>query len=225
MELTRGILITFEGIDGVGKSTQIEMLGMKLRLEGLPVVFTKEPGASCGGETIRNLLFKDPSTKGMFPGQADCLLLYDHIGNVEGIIRPALINRYIVLSDRYADSQFAYGASSKRDTTPATMKAYEDLYGIEPNMIIFIRAMFDADADELWTLKRAMVRRGIEAGKQSGKTWGISHEEQYIIQKAYIKRFMEKPQTSTIYVHEQDTKEAISESIYLHVKRLINGLQ
>ncbi len=213
-----GKLITFEGIDGIGKTTQVELLGLRLREEGYAIVFTKELGASLGGDIIRELLFKFPSTNKMHPGQADCLYLYDHIGNVEGIIKPALEQGYIVISDRYADSQFAYAASSKRETTDATMFAYSQLYGIEPDITILMRTSSNFDDKKLWTLQRAMKRKNVDAKKQQGKTWGTDSKEQLIIQDAYIEQLCHLPRTYTMIIEEWEAEKAIAESIYQYVK-------
>ncbi|MDP3115224.1 MAG: dTMP kinase [Candidatus Cloacimonadaceae bacterium] len=107
-----GFFITFEGIEGSGKSTQIRMLGDKLALHGIDCVITREPGGPPISEAIRKILL-DPANKEMLPETE--LLLYmasraQHSG--EWII-PALESGKIVLCDRYYDSTFAYQGAAR----------------------------------------------------------------------------------------------------------------
>lgn len=104
---TPGAFITFEGADGVGKSTQIARLAKRLRSRGLDVVTTREPGGTPGGEAIRSLLVKGASDR--WTALSEALLMYaaraDHIDKV---IKPALARGSILLCDRFADSSMAY---------------------------------------------------------------------------------------------------------------------
>ncbi len=103
--------ITFEGIDGSGKSTQMRMLASELRLRGQEVVSTREPGGTPLGFRIRDLVLDaeeqvDPLAE---------LLLYaaDRAQHVRTLVRPALDSGHIVLSDRYADATAAYQGAGR----------------------------------------------------------------------------------------------------------------
>lgn len=103
--------ITFEGIDGSGKSTQLRMLASELRLRGREVVSTREPGGTSLGHRLREALLDaqeqvDPLAE---------LLLYaaDRAQHVRAIIRPALAAGQLVLSDRYADATVAYQGAGR----------------------------------------------------------------------------------------------------------------
>lgn len=102
-----GPFIAFEGVDGAGKSTQIELLAGRLRREGREVVITREPGGTEGGEAIRALLVRGATDR--WSPLAEALLMYaaraDHI---EKVIAPALARGAVVVSDRFADSSMAY---------------------------------------------------------------------------------------------------------------------
>ncbi|MBP7205933.1 MAG: dTMP kinase [Candidatus Cloacimonetes bacterium] len=110
-----GLFITFEGIEGSGKSTQMVLLGQKLSNRGLPVLLSREPGGPPIAEAIRALLL-DPRRSEMLPRTE--LLLYSasraqHTGEW---ILPALKEGKTVLCDRYYDSTFAYqGAARDQD--------------------------------------------------------------------------------------------------------------
>jgi dTMP kinase len=103
--------ITFEGIDGCGKSTQLRMLASELRLRGREVVSTREPGGTPLGTRIRQLVLDaeeqvDPLAE---------LLLYaaDRAQHVRMLVRPALDSGHVVLSDRYADATVAYQGAGR----------------------------------------------------------------------------------------------------------------
>jgi dTMP kinase len=106
-----GAFITFEGIDGSGKSTQLRMLASVLRLRGMDVVQTREPGGTPLGARLREALLDaqeqvDPLAE---------LLLYaaDRAQHVRALLRPALAAGRIVLSDRYADATVAYQGAGR----------------------------------------------------------------------------------------------------------------
>jgi len=103
--------ITFEGIDGCGKSTQLRMLASELRLRGREVVVTREPGGTPLGARVRQLVLDseeqvDPLAE---------LLLYaaDRAQHVRALVRPALDSGHVVLSDRYADATVAYQGAGR----------------------------------------------------------------------------------------------------------------
>jgi dTMP kinase len=106
-----GAFITFEGIDGSGKSTQLKMLATYLRSRGLDVVTTREPGGTPLGNRLREALLQtgehvDPLAE---------LLLYaaDRAQHVRTVLRPSLALGKIVLSDRYADATAAYQGAGR----------------------------------------------------------------------------------------------------------------
>jgi dTMP kinase len=103
--------ITFEGIDGCGKSTQLRLLASELRLRGQEVIATREPGGTPLGTRIRGVVLDaeeqvDPLAE---------LLLYaaDRAQHVRALVRPALDSGHIVLSDRYADATVAYQGAGR----------------------------------------------------------------------------------------------------------------
>lgn len=95
------MLITLEGIDGSGKSTLYS--GLKERLADLSPVFTREPGCPHIGDAVRRAVFENSD-----PLAEATLFVADHAVHLATVIRPALIEGKLVISDRYSDSRFAY---------------------------------------------------------------------------------------------------------------------
>jgi dTMP kinase len=99
------MFVTFEGVDGSGKSTQARLLAERLRSEGRDVVLTREPGGTAAGERIREILLHgDPLT----PWAEASLFAAARAQLVEEVVRPALTRGADVVADRYLDSSLAY---------------------------------------------------------------------------------------------------------------------
>ncbi len=147
----RGLFISFEGIDGSGKSTQAQMLAEQLRAEGFDVILTREPGGSPGAEEIRALVLQgDPDR---WSAEAELLLFTaarrDHL---ERTIQPALDAGKIVICDRFADSTRMYQGLSRGDLRGAVDTLHQLMIGIEPDLTLLI------DMDPAAGLARAKAR-------------------------------------------------------------------
>ena len=152
MKSLQGLLITFEGGEGTGKSTQSKLLYNYLKSKTTDVILTREPGGCTESENIRNLLVKgninkwDPITESLLHNAAR----REHIKN---IIKPALLKNKIVICDRYIDSTMAYqGIGQGVNSNFLNILSKEITENILPN-ITFI---FDIDPDI--SLKRAKKR-------------------------------------------------------------------
>lgn len=102
----RGFFITFEGIEGSGKSTQARALFDSLKREGIPVIMTREPGGTDSGEKIRELII-DPSSD-ISPLAEFLLFAASRAEHADKLIRPHLEEGYVVICDRFTDSSLAY---------------------------------------------------------------------------------------------------------------------
>lgn len=135
------MFITFEGIDGVGKSTQLDLLQGWLEARGREVVRTLEPGGTELGQEIRHLLLH---RKGDVAARAEALLYAaDRAHHVATKIRPALAEGKVVLSDRYFDSSVAYqGAARELDVEEVRNIS---LWAVD-NLIPDLTVLLDLDA-------------------------------------------------------------------------------
>jgi dTMP kinase len=105
----RGRFITFEGIDGAGKSTQIEVVANALRARALPLAITREPGGTPLGEALREVILHQPMSIA-----AETLLMFAaRAEHLERVIRPALEAGTWVLCDRFTDATYAYQAGGR----------------------------------------------------------------------------------------------------------------
>jgi len=107
----RGKFITFEGLDGSGKSTQVEKLARSLRAHGLSVTVTREPGGTAAGEKIREVLLHS-ATSGLSPFTEMALMFASRAQHIHEIILPALAEGRVVLCDRFTDSTEAIRAEA-----------------------------------------------------------------------------------------------------------------
>lgn len=150
-----GLFISFEGIDGSGKSTQARLLARALQDAGRDVVLTREPGGSPGAEEIRALVLQgDPDR---WSAETELLLFTaarrDHL---ERTIRPALDAGKVVICDRFADSTRMYQGLSRGDLRAAVDTLHELMIGQEPDLTVLI------DMDPAVGLSRALSRQGTE---------------------------------------------------------------
>jgi len=149
------MFLTFEGIDGSGKSTQARLLAETLRAEGRDVVLTREPGGSPGAEEIRKLLVSgDPDR---WSPETEILLFTaarrDHL---EKTILPALAAGRIVVSDRFADSTRVYQGAARADLRGLVDRLHAEVIGREPDLTFVI----DMPPDK--ALARGLARRSGE---------------------------------------------------------------
>src|SRR5271157_4207935 len=136
--MRRGRFITFEGLDGAGKSTQMRKVAAVLRAGGHKVVETREPGGTATGEKIRRVLL-DSGTAGLAPLAEMALMFASRAQHIAEVIAPALDHGQIVLCDRFTDSTEAYQGSGRKLGSAAVLDLHRVLCGdLQPDLTILL---------------------------------------------------------------------------------------
>ncbi len=153
--VTGGAFVTFEGIDGSGKSTQARRLAGLVRAQGREVVQTREPGGSPGAEEIRRLLVEGATDR--WSAETEILLFTaarrDHL---EKVIRPGVAAGKVVISDRFADSTRVYQGAARGELRQVVDNLHALMIGTEPDLTFVI------DMDPEAALARGLARNSGE---------------------------------------------------------------
>ncbi|MEO8003858.1 MAG: dTMP kinase [Betaproteobacteria bacterium] len=179
--MKRGLFITFEGIDGAGKSTQLPWAVDHLRGLGLTLISTREPGGTPLGENVRDLLL---AAKEPVHAETETLLVFAaRRQHIEQIIRPALVRGDCVLCDRFTDATFAYqgGGSGVDKTRLAVLERWVHA-DLQPDLTL----LFDVSAE----VGQGRVTRikSPDRFEREGKVFFTR------VREAYLERMNESPQ-------------------------------
>lgn len=181
-----GAFITFEGIDGCGKSTQLRMLASELRVRGVPVVATREPGGTTLGQKLRTALL---DVQEQVDPLAELLVFAaDRAQHVRKHLLPALEQNQVVLSDRYADATVAYQGGG-RGFEPKLIEEIVELAtgGLKPDLTL----LFDLSVAEsaVRTRKRVQNKRTDRLDKEDAEFHTRVRNAYLDIAKASPERF------------------------------------
>ena len=178
----RGKFITFEGLDGTGKSTQLRKLAAVVRAAGHSVVETREPGGTLTGEKIRKVLL-DSGTAGLSPLAEMALMFASRAQHIAEVIEPALAAGNIVLCDRFTDSTEAYQGSGRRLGSEAVRELHRVLCGnLQPDLTIL-----------LYSDAAASVSRARQRNRRDSRSSARGHDEN---------RFEQETRAFFVRVHE-----------------------
>lgn len=157
-----GLFITFEGLDGSGKSTQWRLLRDRLAAQGYPVTATRQPGGTRIGDSIRALLL-DSRRESPSPHTELALMFADRAQAVGEVIRPALEDGHIVLCDRFTDSTEAYQGGGRGLGSRLVLELHKLLCGgLQPDLTLLLLPDFES------SLARAR-RRNERASGSTGR--------------------------------------------------------
>lgn len=149
-----GFFITFEGGEGVGKTTQVSLVAEQLKLKGYDVLTTREPGGTLLGEKIREVLLKGDVDK-MEPITEALLFTAVRFDHVNKVIKPALEAGKIVISDRYVDTTFAYQGFAHNLGIPKMQELYKFVLGdFYPDLTVIFDIEFGKSHGNLTEINR-----------------------------------------------------------------------
>ena len=202
--MTRGLFITFEGADGCGKTTQIELLDKYLREKGRKTLLTREPGANGLGVKLREILLNYDGD--VSPRCESFLFLADRAQHVDCIIKPALEEGKIILCDRHTDSTVAYqGYGRGLDLSRINMLNDIATGGLKPDLTI----VFDVDVET------SMKRVGKEKDRMESAGVGFFNR----VREGYLEIAKKEPERVKI-INSSDTIENIHKKVVELVEQL-----
>lgn len=179
-----GKFITFEGLDGCGKSTQMDRLASALRADGIDVVTTREPGGTEIGERVRAVLL-DSRTAALDPWAEMALMFASRAQLIAQVIEPALMTGTWVLCDRYTDSTEAYQGGGRKLGRRPVLQTHKVLcHGLWPDLTILM------DSDVAHSVQRARRRNKSSGGGDAPDENRFERENKAFftrVHKAYLK--------------------------------------
>ena len=191
----RGRFITFEGIDGAGKSTQIDVIEATLKARGLEVIRTREPGGTPLGEVIR----KELLSVSMDPATETLLFFASRAEHIAQVIRPALERGAWVLSDRFTDATYAYQVGGRGFPAEKVEELERWTHGeLQPDRTV----LFDIEPEV--AAKRVAQARNLDRFEKENLDFFTR------VRNAYLTRAKQSPERFLIVNSMQD-KETVSD--------------
>jgi dTMP kinase len=188
--------ITFEGVDGAGKSTHLEWFADRLRKRGIDVVVTREPGGTPLGEQLREILLNQD----MSIGTETLLMFAARLEHIEQIIKPALHSDKWVISDRFSDASFAYqGGGRGMDWE----KLHQLEHWVHPDLQPDLTLFFDVPVE----VARQRLLLSVRAGTNNPSLDRFEQEQSDFFERVragYHKRIRENPQRYAVIDAAQD---------------------
>ncbi len=176
--MSRGFFITFEGLDGSGKSTQLKLLARSLRASGHAVTTTRQPGGTELGDQVRALLLNS-KTRYVAPLAEMALMFADRAQSIQQIIAPALAQGHIVLCDRFTDSTEAYQGGGRGLGSQRVLAMHRAVCGdLWPDLTLLLLPDLDA------SLARAR-RRNVRQQTQDADENRFEAEERAFYERVY----------------------------------------
>jgi dTMP kinase len=189
--------ITFEGVDGAGKSTHIAWFAESLRLRGIKVLLTREPGGTPLGESLRAILLNQP----MHPETETLLMFAARREHIEQVIKPALKQNIWVISDRFSDASFAYQGGGRG-------VALEKLEQLEK----WVQAELKPDLTLLFDIPVEVARQRLNNNVMLDRFEQEQNDFFDKVRHAYLARTQKDPSRFVI-VHAEKSPEEVKKSL------------
>jgi len=200
----KGLFITFEGIDGCGKSTQLNLLSEYLKSGGLEVVITREPGAKGLGEKLREILL---NYEGDVSSNCEAFLfLADRAQHIDTLVKPAIEAGKVVLCDRHTDSTIAYqGYGRGVDLEQIKMLNRIATSGLVPDLTF----VFDLDVE----ISQMRV------GKTKDRMESAGDDFHNRVRKGYLEITKQEPERVKV-INSDDSIDNIFKKVKQEINRL-----
>lgn len=218
--MPRGQFITFEGLDGSGKTTQIRKLANWLETRGHTTVVTRQPGGTPTGDRVREILL-DARNSRLAPMAEMALMFADRAQAIAEVIQPALDAGKIILCDRYTDSSEAYQGGGRQLGSETILAMHKLVCGnLQPDLTILLLPSFEA------SLARAR-RRNSREEKRTGKNEGRFESEQDAFYRRVWEKYREiaKRESERVVLIEGDLgiDEVFEQIVEIVSERLVAG--
>jgi len=219
VSVRRGKFITFEGLDGCGKSTQMNRLAEVLRRDGFDVVTAREPGTTATGEQIRNILLNS-RTVGLAPHAELALMFAARAQLIKEVIEPGIESGKFVLVDRYTDSSEAYQGGGRGLGSDTVLAVHQAICGgLNPDMTVLM------DSEPAASVARARRRnlKAAEIGADENRFELESRQFFDRVHEAYLK-IAARDHARVFMVDARRDGDTVHREIVAEVKRRIGSL-
>ena len=216
----RGKFITFEGGDGVGKTTQMEKLAAWLRKQGIDLITTREPGGTAVGEKLRAVLLSSRTT-GLSPLAELALMFADRAQHIDEMILPALARGQWVLCDRFTDSSEAYQGGGRELGSETVLQLHRCLCrNLKPDLTILMLS------DMAASIRRAR-KRNTKQSRQSTTDEDRFEQETRAFHQRVLDAYQaiaEREPNRVVRVNARQIKDKVHKKITTFVEeRLLRG--
>lgn len=195
--MSKAKFITFEGVDGAGKSTHLEWFANALRQRGIDLLVTREPGGTPLGERLREILLNHP-----MHAETETLLMFAaRREHVEQVIRPALQRGTWVISDRFSDASFAYQGGGRGVALEKLEQLEQWVHGdLQPDLTL----LFDIPIE----VARQRLANNISLDRFEQEQ-GAFFEK---VRQAYLARSQKNPARFAV-IHAEQTRDEVQKSL------------
>jgi dTMP kinase len=218
--MSRGLFLTLEGLDGSGKTTQINRLAAWLKKRGHNSVVTRQPGGTATGDRIRALVL-DSRSSFLAPMAEMALMFADRAQAIAEVIEPALAAGKIVLCDRFTDSTEAYQGGGRELGSAAVLELHRLVCGnLQPDLTLLLLPSFEA------SLARAR-RRNQRTAAENGQDEGRFEQEQDAFYRRVWQKYLEiasRDAERVVLIEGDLTIDEVHEQIVEAVAERLAGL-
>ena len=215
--MRRGLFITFEGLDGSGKTTQINRLAAWLKKHGHDSLITRQPGGTAAGDRIRALVL-DSRSKGLAPLCEMALMFADRAQAIAEVIEPALAKGKIVLCDRFTDSTEAYQGGGRELGSETVLELHCLICrNLQPDLTLLLLPGLEP------SLARARRRNQSSAKKSSGDENRFEQEQDAFyrrVRQQYLKIAAREPARVVLIEGDHSIKEVHEQIVAVVAERL-----